>query len=97
MATLDLAQEKLLRKVRAARNKWVEMVKKSDSLEAYIQGVAAVSGLSPEEVRASLPTQNWRDFQSRAEEYVDVMISKVEAAIRSNKWKNHYIEAFRAK
>ena len=94
-ARLDLAQEKLLRKVRAARGKWLEMVKSAGSLDAYVKGVAAVTGLPEDEVRASLPTKNWEEFQRNADKYVDIMISKVEAAIRADKWKNHYIAAFK--
>jgi len=95
-AKLDLAQEKLIRKVRAARQKWVNMVKSARSLDEYVRKISQVTGLPEGTVRASLPAKNYAEFQRNADKYVDLLISNVEAAIRAGKWKEKYIEAFKS-
>jgi hypothetical protein len=90
-----LAEEKWARRVRAARAKWLEMVKKADSLDAYVKGIAEFTGLPESVIRASFPARNWAEFQANAEKYVDIWISRVEAAARAKKWSAGYIEAFR--
>jgi hypothetical protein len=90
-----LAEEKWARRVRASRSKWLEMVKKADSLDAYVKGIAEFTGLPESVIRASFPAKNWAEFQANAEKYVDIWISRVEAAARAKKWSTNYIEAFR--
>jgi len=92
--SLDIYEEKWIRKVRAARPKWIAMVKKAESLDAYVKGVAAVTGLSESVIRASFPARNWAEFQANAEKFVDIWISKVESAYRAKKWSAHYKAAF---
>ena len=91
---LDVYEEKWIRKVRAARTAWLEMVKKAESLDAYVKGIAAITGLPEAVIRASFPARNWADFQANAERYVDLWISKIEAAFRAKKWSTHYKRAF---
>jgi len=91
---LELYEEKWVRKVRAARGKWLAMVKKAESLDAYVKGIAAVTGLPESVIRASFPAKNWADFQANAEKYVDIWISKIEAAFRTRKWSTNYKQAF---
>jgi len=93
--SISIYEEKWARKVRAARNKWLEMVKKAETLDAYVKGVAAATGLPESVIRASFPGRNYADFQANAEKYVDIWISKVEEAARAKKWSTNYIEAFR--
>jgi hypothetical protein len=90
-----LAEEKWARKVRASRSKWLEMVRKADSLDAYVKGVAEFTGLPESVIRASFPARNWAEFQANAEKFVDLWISRVEASARARKWSTGYIEAFR--
>jgi len=92
--SLDLYEEKWIRKVRAARPKWIAMVKKSESLEAYVRSISAITGIPEATIRASFPARNWAEFQANAEKYVDLWISKVEAAARAKKWSSHYKAAF---
>jgi hypothetical protein len=89
------AEEKWARKVRASRAKWLEMVKKADSLDAYVKGIAEFTGLPENVIRASFPARNWAEFQANAEKFVDIWINRVEAAARAKKWSSAYIEAFR--
>jgi hypothetical protein len=91
---LDIFEDKWIRKVRAARPKWIAMVKKAESLDAYIKGIASVTGLPEAVIRASFPARNWAEFQANAEKYVDLWISKIEAAFKAKKWSTHYKAAF---
>jgi len=91
---LEVYEEKWIRKVRAARPKWIAMVKKAESLDAYVKGIAAVTGLPEATIRASFPAKNWAEFQANAEKYVDIWISKIEAAFRIRKWSTNYKAAF---
>jgi hypothetical protein len=92
---IAFAEEKWARNVRGARAKWLEMVKKADSFEAYVKGIAEFTGLPEGVIRASFPARNWAEFQSSAERFVDIWINRVEAAARARKWSTNYIEAFR--
>jgi len=91
---LEVYEEKWIRKIRAARPKWIAMVKKAESLEAYCKGISAVTGIPESVIRASFPARNWAEFQANAEKYVDIWISKVEAAYRIHKWSTNYKQAF---
>jgi hypothetical protein len=95
MSLLPYFEEKWIRKCRAARSKWLAMVKRADSLDAYVKGIAAVTGLPEGVIRASFPAKNWAEFQANAEKFVDLWISKIEAAARAKKWSVNYVEAFK--
>jgi len=88
-------EEKWAKKVRAARGKWLAMVKKAESLDAYVKGIAAITGIPENVIRASFPAKNWAEFQANAEKFVDIWMSKVEAAARAKKWSTNYVEAFK--
>ena len=92
---LEIYQEKWFRKVSAARSKWLEMVKKADSLDAYVKGIAAVTGLPETVIRASFPAKNWADFQANADKYVDIWLNKIQEAHRMGKWAKNYLAAFK--
>jgi hypothetical protein len=91
---LEIYEEKWIKKVRAAKPKWLEMVKKAESFEAYVKGIAAVTGLPEDIIRASFPAKNWAEFQANAEKYVDIWISKIETAYKQRKWSRNYKQAF---
>jgi hypothetical protein len=91
---LEVLEEKWIRHTRRARNVWLSMVKRAESLEAYCKGIAAVTGIPEATIRASFPAKNWADFQANAERYVDIWIGKVEAAYRARKWSSKYRQAF---
>jgi len=95
MSLISLYEEKWIRNSRKARSKWLAMVKKAESFEAYVKGIAAVTGLPESVIRASFPAKNWQEFQANAEKYVDLWIGKIEAAARAKKWSTNYIEAFK--
>lgn len=97
MAKIDLAQEKLIRKVKAARDVWLAHVKDARSFEEYVNKIADFTGLSPATVRASAPARNWAEFQRNADKYVDVWISNLVSAIERGRWKENYIRAFGGK
>jgi hypothetical protein len=92
--SLDIYEEKWIRKLRAARPKWVAMVKRAESFEAYVKNIAAVTGLPEATIRASFPARSWQEFQANAERYVDIWINKIEAAYRMKKWSTNYKKAF---
>ena len=69
---VELYQEKWFRKVSAAKDKWLAMVKKADSLDAYVKGISTVTGLPESVVRASFPARNWAEFQRNADKYIDI-------------------------
>jgi len=93
--SLDIYEAKWYKKATAAfRKVWVDMVKRAESFEAYVAGVAAVTGLPEDVVRASLPAVNWKEFQANAEKYVDIALKKIEKAYSTHKWANKYKAAF---
>ena len=95
MAKIDIAEEKWFRKTIAAfREIWPQMVKKAESYEAFVQGVADFLGVSPELVRSSLPARNFAEFQRNPEKYVEIAIRKIERAYHTHKWKRKLIAAF---
>jgi len=95
MARIDIAERKWFRKTSAAfRKVWLDMVKRAESFDAFVKGVADFLGVSPEVVRASLPAQNWAEFQRNAEQYVEVALRKIQRAFEQHKWKRKLIEAF---
>jgi len=96
MPLIDIYEEKWFRKVTAAREKWLRAIKSAESFEAFVRGVAAVTGLSESEVASSIPARNWKEFQANAEKYVDLFIKNIERAHAMRKWARNYVEAFRA-
>jgi len=95
MAIIDMKEEKWYRKAIAGfKEAWVAMVKKAESLDAFVKGISAVTGIPEATVRASIPAKNWADFQANADKYLSIAIEKIEAAYRSKKWSTHYKRAF---
>jgi len=96
MATpIERKEEKWYRNaIERVKKYWVSAVKSSDSLEAFINTIAHLAGVSPETVRASLPAKNWADFQAHAEEYLDDVIAGIERAYKQKKWSKKWIRAF---
>jgi len=93
--SLGIIEEKWYRKAIAGfRKNWVPMVKKAESFDAFVKGISAVTGIPEATVRSSLPAVNWKEFQANAEKYLDIAISKIEAAYRSHKWSLKYKQAF---
>ena len=92
---LSAIEEKWYRKAIAGFKKnWVTMVKKSESFDAFVRGISAVTGIPEATVRASLPAVNYKEFQANAEKYLDIALSKLEAAYRNHKWSIKYKSAF---
>jgi len=94
MTVLDVFEAKWFRRVKAAKNKWIEMVKKARTLEEYCEGIAAVTGLPVAVVRASFPARNYEEFQKNAEKFVDIWINNIERAFKEHKWSENYKTAF---
>lgn len=88
-------EEKWFRKAMAGfRENWGRMVKAAESLEAFCQGISAVTGIPAGTIRASLPAKNWATFQAEAEKYLPIAVAKIEAAHRAGKWQAKYRKAF---
>lgn len=95
MSVLGVKEEKWFKKAIAGFEKvWVPMVKKSESFDAFVKGISAVTGIPEATVRASLPAVNWSEFQREAEKYLPLAKSKIEAAFRAKKWSTKYRAAF---
>jgi len=93
---LRLAEEKWYRNAIAAfKAAWVTMVKKAESFDAFVKGIATITGLPESTVRASLPAVHWKEFQANAEKYLPKALEKIEAAFRARKWSTKYVEAFK--
>lgn len=95
--SLDIYEEKWIRALRRKKGKWLAMVKKAESFDAYVKGIAAITGLPESEIRASFPARGWAEFQANADRYVDLWISKIEAAFRQKKWSTNYRQAFQTR
>jgi len=95
MAKIDIVEEKWYRKAIAGfRKAWAPMVKQAESFDAFVKGISAATGIPEGTVRASLPAQNWKEFQANADKYLSIAIEKIEAAYRSKKWSRKYKAAF---
>jgi len=93
--SLDLLEEKWYRKAIAGfRKNWLRMVKRAESFDAFVKGISSVTGIPESTVRASIPAQNWKNFQANAEKYLEIAIRKIEAAHAAGKWKTKYRQAF---
>lgn len=93
--SLDVYEEKWYRKsVAGFRAVWLPMVKAAESLSAFCEGIAAVTGIPAGTVRASLPAKNWAAFQAEADKYLPIALAKIEAAHRTKKWSRKYRAAF---
>ncbi|HDN18292.1 MAG TPA: hypothetical protein ENF41_04445 [Candidatus Bathyarchaeota archaeon] len=93
--SLELYEEKWFRNaVSAIRSVWAQMVKRSESFDAFVKGIAFVTGLPEAEIRASLPAKNWQKFQAEADKYVSLIIEKLEKAHREKKWARKYRAAW---
>jgi len=73
---------------------WVSMVKRAESFDAFVKGIALITGLPESTVRASLPATHWKEFQANADKYLPKAIEKIEAAFRARKWSSKYKAAF---
>jgi hypothetical protein len=92
---LEAIQDKWYKKAIAGfKENWARMVKMSESLDAFVRGISAVTGIPEATVRASLPAKNWAEFQREADKYLPIALSKIEAAYRAGKWKVKYRKAF---
>ena len=92
---LDVIQEKWYRRAIAGfRRNWVAMVKRAETFDAFVKGISAITGIPEATVRSSLPAVNYKEFQANAEKYLDIALSKIEAAYRQGKWKLKYRQAF---
>ncbi len=80
--------------MRGFRGAWVANVKRAESLSAFVEGIAQVTGIPSGTVAASMPAKNFADFQANAEKYLPMAIAKLEAAYRSKKWSRKYRQAF---
>lgn len=94
---LEAMEAKWYRKAMAGfRENWARMVRMSESLEAFCEGISAVTGIPAATVRGSLPAKNWAAFQAEADKYLPIAIAKIEAAHRTGKWRTKYRAAFSA-
>jgi hypothetical protein len=94
MSLLELYHEKWFKRVSGKRDVWVRAIKEAATLDAFVKGVATVTGLSEAEVRASIPASNYSEFQRNAEKYADVFIANIRKAYEQKKWPEHYRRAF---
>jgi len=92
--SLELYEEKWVRKLRASKSKWLAAVKSASSLDAYVKMIAAITGIPESTIRASFPAKNYAEFQANADKYVDLWMTKIEAAYRVKKWSTNYRAAF---
>lgn len=96
MAILDRIEDKWYRKALAGfRARWASQVAASTSLDAFCEGISAVTGIPAATIRGSLPAKNYADFQAHAAEYLPIAIAKLEAAHRTGKWKTKYLAAWK--
>jgi len=95
MAVLDKLEEKWYRKALAGfKEKWAAIVRQATTYEAWVAGIAAVTGLPETTVRASFPAREYAEFQKNPEAYLPKALAKIEAAYRTKKWSRKYKEAF---
>ena len=93
--TLERIEEKWYRKALSGfKEKWPVIVKQATTYEAWVAGIAAVTGLPETTVRASLPAKEYAEFQKNPEAYLSKAVAKIEAAFRTHKWSRKYREAF---
>lgn len=94
MPNLNDYEEKWGRKALAGIEKFKQVAKQSSSLDAYVTGVANVTGLSEGQVRSSFPAKNYKEFQNNVDSYARVMRQNIQDAIDSGKWSQNYKRAF---
>lgn len=94
--SLEIFEEKWIRACRRKKAKWLAMVKKAESLDAYVKGISAITGIPEHVVRASFPAKGWAEFQANADKFVDIWISNIEKAFRLHKWSENYKKAYSA-
>ena len=92
---LGVVEEKWYKRaIEGFRKNWARMVRRSESLDAFVAGISAVTGIPEATVRASLPAVHWSEFQKNPEKYLEKAIAKIEAAYRAKKWSVNYKAAF---
>jgi len=67
---------------------------RAESLDAFVRGISAVTGIPEATVRASLPAKAWVEFQREPERYLPIAVAKIESAYRAKKWSRKYRKAF---
>lgn len=92
--TLEMYEEKWSRKTKVARDKWVTNIRDPSTIEAYVNKIARLTGLSPDTVRASSPAQEFANFTRNVDRYVSEWLSGIDTAIAMKKWSQKYREAF---
>lgn len=93
MARIDLAEEKLIRKIRASKDEWVDGLSDPGAFDRYVKGIADFADISESEVRSSEAATEWDNFRKKASDYVDYWEKRTEAGVKE-KWKKNYKRAF---
>ncbi len=91
--TLDLAIDKALTSIAAAKTKWAADVQDPKAFDDYVNGVADASGEDPNVVRRSIPAVKWAIFAKKADQYTDKWYNKTVNGFKKN-WKPNYKKAF---
>lgn len=92
---LRAAEEKWERKtLKAFKEVWPSMVKKSDTYDAFVSGVSNFAGISESAVRNSIPADEYKKFQTNPEAYLDKAVRSISDAADKDKWSDGYVTAF---
>ncbi len=91
--TLDLAVDKALTSLKAAKTKWVTDVQDPKAFEDYVNEIAKATGESPDVVRRSIPAVKWAIFAKKADQYSDKWYNNAADGFR-RKWKGNFKKAF---
>jgi len=91
---LDLGEAKLRGKLPQLPDRWERGIKRAGT-EAYVKGIAVVTGLSEGEVAASPPARAYGRFVDDVSIYKEKYQKKLEVGIKY--WKENYINAFRSR
>ena len=91
MAKIDRAAEKWKRKAIARAAVWESEIKRPETAEAYVKGIANFTGLPESTVAGSSPVKEYRTAiqQLTAEDY-----RRGVEKVSPEKWKRKIIEAF---
>jgi hypothetical protein len=73
---------------------WVKHVQAAESFEAFVKGLSAALDIPESTVRSSLPAVSWKEFQSKADQYLPILLNKIEAAYGARKWSTGMRRAF---
>lgn len=92
--TADIEEKWFRKSIAGFREVWASAVKSAASLDAFCEGISAITGIPSATVRGSLPAKNWAAFQAEADKYLVIAVAKIEAAHAAHKWSAHYKRAF---